>query len=70
MNKNNIKKIRKSLGYTQADLAREICTFSGACIGQYERFKRIPGVYDIAWPLIRLAKKNGKNITLEDIYPE
>ncbi|HGG6232246.1 TPA: helix-turn-helix domain-containing protein, partial [Salmonella enterica subsp. enterica serovar Enteritidis] len=61
-----IKKIRKSLGLSQADLAAELCVSQGL-ISNYER--QINNVSpEVANKLISVALERGLTINFNDIY--
>lgn len=63
---NKIKKIRKSLGLSQADLAAELCVSQGL-ISNYER--QINNVSpEVANKLISVALERGLTINFNDIY--
>lgn len=63
---NKIKKIRKSLGLSQADLAAELCVSQGL-ISNYER--QINNVSpEVANKLISVALERGITINFNDIY--
>lgn len=63
---NKIKKIRKSLGLSQADLAAELCVSQGL-ISNYER--QINNISpEVANKLISVALERGITINFNDIY--
>lgn len=64
----NIKKIRKALCLSQAEISREL-NVTRSTISCYERGVRRPS-YATIRKIIALAKKNNLTIELEDIRPE
>ncbi len=63
-----VKRIRISLGLTQAELAKEINS-SQAAISEYEGGVKIPSL-KVAQKLIKLARAKKIKVTLMDIFPE
>ncbi|HAB4051759.1 TPA_asm: helix-turn-helix domain-containing protein [Salmonella enterica subsp. diarizonae] len=64
---NNLKKLRKEAGISQASLASFLEASQGA-IAHYEKGIRKPNV-DIAKKIIEALNANGVSCTFEDVFP-
>ncbi len=65
---NAFASFRGKHGMSQKELAEELDVAQG-CIGNYECGIRMPSL-KIAWRLVKLARKKGDKINLEDVLPD
>ncbi len=64
----NLKRIRKELRLTQAELAKTL-GLSQAAIAEYETDTRMPSL-KVANKLIKLAKSKKIKVKIDDFFPE
>ncbi|EQA1624854.1 helix-turn-helix transcriptional regulator [Enterobacter asburiae] len=64
---NNLRELRRSLHLTQRGLANEIGQTISS-IGHYESGRRTPDI-KTCHQLVEALSKNGKKLSIEDIFP-